>query len=140
MLASFQAAPDWPRAIRASLETVLERFASEPQLARLACFEVLAAGPVARERAAARMEAFAAVLAPGLQASGERPPRVLGALVAAGAFSLIQRHLASAPPASLPRLAPTLTFVVLTPFIGASRAARVAGGRTPAAPTTPRPG
>jgi AcrR family transcriptional regulator len=125
-LASFQAAPSWPQAIRASLQTLLDFIAAHPEFARLAFFEVLAAGPAARKRARARMEGFSALLDPGFQQSEEPPPRIVSALVAGGAWGVIQFHIAQGATARLGELAPSLSYFALTPFIGADAAAEVA--------------
>jgi AcrR family transcriptional regulator len=130
VLASFQAAPSWPEAVRASLATLLEHIAAEPEFARLGLFEVLAAGPDARARAEARTEAFTAMLTPG--SPGDVPagasPRLLGALIAGGAWGVIQRHIIAGRTRRLAELTPALTYMALTPFIGAAEAWRVALG------------
>jgi AcrR family transcriptional regulator len=128
VLAGFQAAPDWPHAIRASLDTLLSFIAAEPEFARLALFEVLAAGPEARMRAEARTETFTAMMTPGspamTQGSGSR--QLLGALVSGGAWGVIQHHIIHGRTRRLTELTPSLTYMVLTPFVGAEQAAEVA--------------
>jgi AcrR family transcriptional regulator len=128
VLASFQAAPSWPEAVRASLGTLLEYIAAEPEFARLGLFEVLAAGPEARQRAQARTEAFTAMLTPGSPGGAVTAPTVMGALVAGGVWGVIQHHIIHGRAARLPELTPQLSYVALTPFIGAAEAARVAAG------------
>ncbi|HEX4435839.1 MAG TPA: TetR/AcrR family transcriptional regulator [Solirubrobacteraceae bacterium] len=128
VLASFQAAPSWPEAVRASLGTLLEHIAAEPEFARLGLFEVLAAGPEARRRAQARTEAFTVMLTPGSPGGEVTAPTVMGALVAGGVWGVIQHHIIHGRGARLPELTPQLTYVALTPFIGAAEAARVAAG------------
>jgi AcrR family transcriptional regulator len=130
VLASFQAAPSWPEAVRASLATLLEHIAAEPEFARLGLFEVLAAGPDARARAEARTEAFTAMLTPGSPSDvpAGASPRLLGALVAGGAWGVIQRHIIAGRTARLAELTPALTYMALTPFIGAEQAWKVAVG------------
>lgn len=125
-LHSFQAAPDWPRAIRASLRTLLGIVAAEPQFARLALFEVLAAGRSARRSAEARMEAYSAVLDPGFHLRADGPPRVVGALIAGGVWGVVQSHVLHGRARRLPELTPQLTYLALAPFVGAEHAARVA--------------
>jgi AcrR family transcriptional regulator len=128
VLASFQAAPSWPEAVRASLGTLLEYIAAEPEFARLGLFEVLAAGPEARQRAQARTEAFTAMLTPGSPGGAVKAPTVMGALVAGGVWGVIQHHIIHGRAARLPELTPQLSYVALTPFIGAAEAAQVAAG------------
>jgi AcrR family transcriptional regulator len=127
-LTSFQSAPSWPLAIRASLETLLDFIAAHPEFARLAFFEVLAAGPAARQRAKARMEGFSALLDPGFLDGANAPPRVVAALVAGGTWGVIQAHIARGQTARLGELAPQLTYFALTPFLGAEEASAVALG------------
>jgi hypothetical protein len=91
-------------------------------------FEVLAAGPEARQRAQARTEAFTAMLTPGSPGGTVRAPTVMGALVAGGVWGVIQHHIIHGRAARLPELTPQLSYVALTPFIGAAEAARVAAG------------
>lgn len=130
VLASFQAAPTWPLAVRASLATLLEHIAAEPEFARLGLFEVLAAGPDARRRAEARTEAFTAMLTPGSPTDTHTaaPPRLLGALVAGGAWGVISHHIIAGRTRRLAELTPQLTYMALAPFIGAGEAWRVAVG------------
>jgi AcrR family transcriptional regulator len=128
VLASFQAAPSWPEAVRGALATLLEHIAAEPEFARLCLFEVLAAGPAARARAEARTEAFTAMLTPGspTDVAMAAPPRLLGALVAGGAWGTIQHHIIGGRTRRLAELTPQLTYMALTPFIGAAEAWQVA--------------
>ncbi len=136
-MTSFQAAASWPEAIQASLQTLLGFVAAEPEFARLGFFEVLAAGPTARRRAEARMEGFSAILDPGFEQSERPPPHVVSALIAGGIAGVIQYHMLHGPARRLPELTPQLTYVALTPFIGAERAADVAVG--PLQPGGPDP-
>lgn len=134
VLASFQAAPSWPEAVRASLGTLLEYIAAEPEFARLGLFEVLAAGPEARRRAQARTEAFTAMLTPGSPGGSVTAPTLMGALVAGGVWGVIQHHIIHGRAQRLAELTPQLSYVALTPFIGAAEAARVAAGGHPPPP------
>jgi AcrR family transcriptional regulator len=130
-LASFQAAPDWPQAIHASMHTLLGYIAAEPEFARLAFFEVLAAGPTARRRAEARMEAFSAILDPGFVHSEHPPPRLVIPLVAGGVWGVLQYQIMHGQTKRLQELTPHVTYFALTPFIGAERAAQVAATPPP---------
>jgi AcrR family transcriptional regulator len=128
VLASFQGAPSWPEAVRASLATLLEHIAAEPEFARLGLFEVLAAGPDARRRAEDRAGAFTAMLTPGAPSDTGVPRGLLGALVAAGIWGVIQHHIIHGRTRRLAELTPALTYVALAPFIGAVEAYEVAVG------------
>jgi AcrR family transcriptional regulator len=126
VLASFQAAPSWPEAVRASLATLLEHIASEPEFARLGLFEVLAAGRDARRRADDRAAAFTAMLTPGSPGETTVPAPLLGGFVAAGIWGVIQHHIIHGRTQRLAELTPQLSYVALAPFIGAAEAHRVA--------------
>jgi AcrR family transcriptional regulator len=128
VLTSFQAAPSWPEAVRASLATLLEHIASEPEFARLGLFEVLAAGRDARRRADDRAAAFTAMLTPGSQGETTVAPGLLGGFVAAGIWGVIQHHIIHGRTRRLTELTPQLSYVALAPFIGAPEAHRVAAG------------
>jgi AcrR family transcriptional regulator len=128
VLSSFQAAPSWPEAVRASIETLLEHIARDPEFARLGLFEVLAAGSDARRRANDRAEAFTAMLTTGAPREGDVPPRLLGGLVAGGIWGVIQHHIIHGRARRLPELTPALTYVALAPFIEAEDAYRMAVG------------
>ncbi|SRR5579871_2138446 len=130
VLTAFQAAPDWPRAVRASLQTLLTHIAREPEFARLGLFEILAAGPEARRRAEERASALTAMLTPGAPLAGElpAPPRLLGALVAGGAWGVITHHILAGRTKRLPELTTQLSYMALAPFTGPREAYRVALG------------
>jgi AcrR family transcriptional regulator len=126
LLQSFQAAPDWPHAVRASLATLLAHIAAEPEFARLGLFEILAAGADARRRADDRAAALTAMLTPGAPLDTPAPPRLLGALVAAGIWGVIQHHIVHGRTSRLPELTPQLTYMALAPFVGSLKAWQVA--------------
>jgi len=128
VLAAFQGAPDWPHAVRASLRTLLEHIEREPEFARLGLFEILAAGPDARRRAEERAGALTAMLTPGAPLGRElpAPARLLGALVAGGAWGVIQHHILRGRTGRVTELTGQLTFMALTPFIGPQGALAVA--------------
>jgi hypothetical protein len=64
-------------------------------------------------------------------------------VIAGATFTLIYKRLRSSGPASLPTLAPILTYIALCPFLGAEEACRIANGdgrgrSTPMGPSTIR--
>jgi AcrR family transcriptional regulator len=128
-LASYQAAATWPEGIHASLQTLLGVVAEHPRFARLGLFEVLAAGPAAREHAMRRSDQFRALLDPGFQLSASPPPRLVGALIVGGAWGVIQHHITHGQTERLVELTPALSYIALTPFIGAAQAAQIASAR-----------
>ncbi len=125
-LGRFQAAGSWPQAVHWSLAALLELLASEPDFARLAFVEVLAAGPAAAEQVELRFEAFAALLDPGYVHCKSPPTRVVAHAVAGGIWGVIQYHVVRGLTQWLPSAVPALTAFALTPFIGAERASAIA--------------
>jgi len=124
--AYWQQMPDWPRAMRAAIEALLAYFAAEPDLARVAMVEVLAAGGEALERRDEAVESFVSLFDPGYKPAPPVSP-VAREAVPFGLYSLIHRHLGSGgEAATLPRLVPAATFFALAPFLGAERAAGIA--------------
>jgi hypothetical protein len=97
---------------------MLEHIAGNRLFARLTFFDLQTAGPVALDRAAAVMDSFTAFLRPGTPPkgiSGKASPLVLQA-VGSGTWSAIQHELAKGNAEALPKLAPELVRIVLTPF------------------------
>lgn len=127
-LASFQAAPTWELGIRAAVGTLLETIASAPDFAATAVLAAPTLSVAAREQVAIRNEAFAAMLDHGFSVAG-RPydPLVESALIG-GFWAVLRAELLSGRATMLPGLAADLSAFVLTPFLGAHRAARVAEG------------
>jgi len=121
----FQAAPSWPRAVQASIGTLLEFIVSDPAFARLAFFEILTGGPAAIETAERSLDTFATMLAPGY-AEHPQVPAIIGEAVIGGLWNVIQREVGYGRSNQLPQLAPELTYITLTPFLGAKEAARIA--------------
>lgn len=109
----------WLDRMRTGLQTLVDMFALEPELARTVIVEVAAAGADARQRhwnAVSRLTGF---LEDGedLADGHELPDNV--ALMAAGAVSgLIFDELLTGRAERLPRLLPDLLFALLVPYIG----------------------
>jgi AcrR family transcriptional regulator len=117
--------PDWPRAIAAANSAIFAYLASEPDFARVAFAEILAAGPRGLERRDETVKGFAALLAPGFRATPGLP-RVTGEAMAFGVYALAHRQISRFGPEALPRIVPTATFVDLVPFLDVGRATEVA--------------
>ncbi len=71
------------------------------------------------------------MLTPGYQ-QHPHVPAVVGEAIIGGLWNVIQREVAHGRAAQLPELAEELTYIALTPFIGASQAAQ-----SPPAPAAP---
>jgi AcrR family transcriptional regulator len=116
--AAFESAGDRPEAIGTAVRAILEHISANELFARLAFFDLQTAGPIALDRADAAIEDFTAFLRPGIAPNGiDKPtPEAVLQAVGCGAWSVIQHQLALGNAKSLPRLAPELVRVALTPF------------------------
>ncbi|HET7574137.1 MAG TPA: TetR/AcrR family transcriptional regulator [Solirubrobacterales bacterium] len=128
--AAFEQEDEWPRAVRAGIAAMLEFLAAEPNLARLAMVEALAAGPVVVDRYDAAIRSLVPYFKAGR--SG-RAAEILAALsptteeaLVGGMVSLISRRVAAGRDAELGSLLPDLVEFALTPYLGSAAAAKVA--------------
>jgi AcrR family transcriptional regulator len=136
VLPAFRRAPDWPTGVRAGYGALCNFLASRPALAELIAVEIYAAGPVAVERRSETLQPLEELIGPGFERRPEVP--TLATEVIAGAiFTLAYKRLRDSGAASLPTLAPLLTYITLSPFIGPEEACRVANGDGRARPTSP---
>jgi AcrR family transcriptional regulator len=115
---AFAAQEDWSAGIAAGIAALLEHIVADRLYARLSFFELPAAGPAALDRADAALQAFTAFLDPEAfgASTPRRPPPVVIEAICGGLWAAIQHEIAAGRTASLPRLAPTLSRVVLAPF------------------------
>jgi AcrR family transcriptional regulator len=114
----------WLARVRTGLETIVELFALDPELARTAIVEVAAAGADARQRHWNAINRFTEFLEDGRDLAGGRELPDNIALMAAGAVSgLIFDELLTGRAERLPELLPDLLFALLVPYIGPSAAA-----------------
>lgn len=118
----------WPDRAVAATRAVLRFLASEPDLARLLLLESRGAGPAVSARFGAAVGELAPLLRQGRgeRPGGERLPdstedTVLGSLV-----SLVHRKLAAGEAERLEDLLPDCVEFVLTPYLGAAEASRIA--------------
>lgn len=109
----------WLDRVRVGLETIVDMFALNPELARTAIVEVAAAGADARQRHWDAVNRFTEFLEDGEDlADGRELPENI-ALMAAGAVSgLIFDELLTGRAERLPKLLPDLLFALLVPYIG----------------------
>lgn len=128
--AAFEQEDEWALAVRAGIAAMLEFLAAEPNLARLAMVEALAAGPVVVDRYDAAIRSLVPYFEAGR--SG-RAAEVLAALsptteeaLVGGMVSLISRRIAAGRVEELEALLPDLVEFVLTPYLGSAAAAKVA--------------
>ncbi|HSR94991.1 MAG TPA: TetR/AcrR family transcriptional regulator [Solirubrobacterales bacterium] len=119
VIANCDGSQPWLERMRVGLETVVELFALDPELARTAIVEVAAAGADARQRHWNAIVRFTEFLEAGEElAEGRELPDNI-ALMAAGAVSgLIFDELLTGRAERLPELLPDLLFAMLVPYIG----------------------
>ncbi len=129
---AFEQTEDWPHAIRAGIEAMLEFLAAEPNLARLCMVEALVAGPAVVERYDAAIQSFVPYFQEGREG---RSPEVLARLsptteeaLVGGMVSLISRRIIAGKTEELEDLLPDLVEFTLTPYLGSAEAAEIAKG------------
>jgi AcrR family transcriptional regulator len=139
-VAAYEAAgPDWPQAIAAGVRALIDYLASEPAHAHLALVDTFAANPEAIEIRNASMHAFASYLQPGraLASPEVTVPAIAAEAVAGGIWQVLHHYVENACLDQLPEATPQLTYMALTPFIGAQPAAEVARAAKTQAPQPP---
>jgi hypothetical protein len=119
---------DWPRGVAAGIRATFEFAAAEPTDAGVLTNEALAHGPggVARHR---RLVAYVAeLLEPGREEATDpaSSPAVLELALAGGIALLVAHRLALGKERELPGLADEAIEFVLTPYLGAEEARRIA--------------
>ncbi len=119
---------DWPRAVALGIRALLDFLASEPAHARMTMVETFAASPRAIATRANAMMSFRGYLAPGLELAGAHVavPEVTTEAIVGGVWQVLHHYVEKDAAASLPGLAPQLTYLALAPFLGAGRAADTA--------------
>jgi hypothetical protein len=121
---------EWPRAIKAGIDAMLQFLAAEPNLARLCMVEALVAGPAVVERYDAAIQSFVPYFQEGREG---RSPEVLSRLsptteeaLVGGMVSLISRRIIAGRTEELEELLPDLVEFTLTPYLGSAEAAEIA--------------
>jgi AcrR family transcriptional regulator len=128
--AAFEESEEWPHAIKAGIEAMLQFLAAEPNLARLCMVEALVAGPAVVERYDAAIQSFVPYFQEGREG---RSPEVLSRLsptteeaLVGGMVSLISRRIIAGRTEELEELLPDLVEFTLTPYLGSAKAAKIA--------------
>lgn len=118
-------APDWPHAVRAGLTALCNYYAAEPPLAETVIVEVHAAGEQALRRHEEALAAIGELLAPGFEQAPATPAIVREAVPAAIDALLYDAIQAGGGP-KVRAIAPTATYLALSPFLGPTAACAVA--------------
>lgn len=123
---AFGSEREWPLRIRATLATVLAELSGYPDRARLLSAEPFVAGPEIAKRHKAVIEEMVPRLREGraLREGAEALPDTAERGLLGAANSMIARHLLAGE--DLHGLLPDLTQFVLTPYLGAAEARRIA--------------
>jgi hypothetical protein len=121
-------ASDWPEQVAAGIRAAFEWAAAEPTAARLLTNDALAGGSAGFERYERMIGYAAELLEPGREQAthGERLPKITERAMASGVAMLVAQRVALRKQAELPGIAGEAIQFVLTPYLGAAAARRVA--------------
>jgi len=125
---AYRGEKEWPRRVRAVIAAILADFAEYPALARLLTAEPFVAGPEVARRHKVALEELVPFLREGreLRASAEPLPETAERGILGALNSMIARQVTGGRGEQLEVLLPDLTQFVLTPYLGAAAARRVA--------------
>jgi len=124
-LATFRQAKEWPEAVRDSFAVAVDFLAAHPNFAQLALVEIFSASERALERRDHTIESLLAFLGPGYERS-PKIPAIAAEAIGGAVYELLYRQVRGGGPESLPLVAPLMTYVSLSPFLGAKKACAVA--------------
>ena len=129
VVAAYRSEDEWPRRIRAVIAAFLADFAEYPELARLLTAEPFVAGPELARMHKAAIEGLVPFLREGrsLQDGREPLPDTAERGILGAVNSMVGRQATAGRGEELEALLPDLTQFVLTPYLGAVEARRVAG-------------
>lgn len=124
---AYFSADTWPQRMWRMLTTLIDLVVSNPAISHLRLVECYAAGPAAIRRAEEVTRSFTIFLEEGYRQrpQGSALPRLCSDAVAGAIFEIVQRLVAAAAWAELPRYVPQLTYVAIAPFMGAQEASRI---------------
>lgn len=119
---------EWPQKVRAAVSTTIDFAVEESDQARLLALDALVGDAEVTKRVLGSSDELAALLSTGREDSprgATLPAQTEKALVGA-VSALIAGRLARGETASLPELEPQIVELILTPYVGAEEASRVA--------------
>ncbi len=119
---------EWPQQVRAALAVLLADFAAYPAVARLLTVEPFVAGPEIARRHRAVIEEMSPFLREGRRQreGGDLLPDTAERGTLGALNSMVARQVTKSRGKGLEDLLPDLTQFVLTPYLGAAEARRVA--------------
>jgi len=128
VIAAYRGEAEWPLRIRAVIGAFLAEFAEYPELARLLTAEPFVAGPELARLHKAAIEGLVPFLREGreLQEGREPLPDTAERGILGAVNSMVGRQATAGRGEELEALLPDLTQFVLTPYLGATDARRVA--------------
>jgi AcrR family transcriptional regulator len=114
----------WPTRLAAALHALVENYASEPDLARLAMVDVLAAGPRALARRDATLRRFAVFFEDGRAGlpATMALQELLSQAVVGGLYEALYGYIIDGQAERLPELMPDLIYCGLVPYLGHRKA------------------
>lgn len=123
---------EWPQRVRAGLSAFLTYVSEEPALARTCMVEALSAGPASVSYYEESQQAFVSLFQLGRDVSphGGGLPETLEEALIGGVFWIVYQRLTSPEPGKIGEVMPDLTEFILTPYLGADEANRIAAGDT----------
>jgi AcrR family transcriptional regulator len=121
-------ASNWPAGVASGLRALLDFLCSEPAHAHLTLVDTFGASPEAIEIRENALEAFNLYLRPGyeLACSDIDVPEVAAEAIVGGIWQVLHHYIEHERLEELCDAAPQLTYLTLTPFLGAEDAAEVA--------------
>jgi AcrR family transcriptional regulator len=128
IVSAYRSAGEWPQRIRAVIAAFLADFAEYPELARLLTAEPFAAGPEIARMHKAAIEDLVPFLREGraMRDGGEPLPDTAERGILGALNSMVGRQVTAGRGEQLGELLPDLTQFVLTPYLGAAEARRIA--------------
>ncbi len=140
VLEAYRQPKQWAERVRFGLEALLETLSNEPDLARMAMVEVLAAGPRAIARYTNAVNSFMPLFEAGRTETryGTQLPSQTERVIVGGIASVITHRVAAGEAERLCELLPDLLYFALTPFLGIAQAARGATRHEQLAPKRSR--
>jgi AcrR family transcriptional regulator len=119
---------DWQERTRFAIASMLRYFAQQPEVARMAVIEVMAAGPEALAERDAAIANLAALLGEEALVAAPNPaPRLLLETSAGSISQLLYGQVLADRAAELDQLLPTIMYIVLVALYGPAGAAAKAG-------------